>query len=881
MRKKFKILLSTVCAVSLCTASLTACAEDAVPVHKHRLFDREAVAATCSSDGNIAYQECLYCGDFLVNGKEVEHEAVIIPSEPSLHTMEHHEAQTASCLKDGNVDYYGCKVCGSAYEDAAGDKLIADPVIYGTHVLKTVAAGEATCYSKKHIEHYVCEVCHQVVKGEENSEENKSSLNEVYVGRLAEHNFENGVCTNDGCGAKQVTPELNTSVVCDVSAETVTQKTFAARGSWNALKSEAGENSVSAESGTLKIKLGSDAEKASSVRLVNAPAKEDGTAFIGLYKFEFDLKATKYNEADSAKTLRIGLSLRSSAGEGNGNFVNYATSLRQVANAETHHIEFLVETAEAGQLLQIELTNEAAANTEKEIEISGISYTFYPEAARTFVNRLEGSMPYSLPQAMNYSVDRINSDSEAPAKIPLGQWRYYQASGSRNNGGKVADNRGTYNGMKITFSGYFGNGTEERLYFRPNVPVGSTIKIKFDISMTMDGAMNMNKPSSQNFTMKAGVKQQVEVPFTVAGSGNSSHIRFQLAVDGVNRAKFPDDGSVTFEISNLVYEIIELGEVHTMGAKVEAKAATCAEAGNKEYYYCSDCDKYFADVNGTTDISDNWSIPALGHTMAYFAAVAEDTCYQKSHPEYYYCSQCKSYFSDEAGENNLESIEFGEKLAHNYVDGVCANEGCGAKKATDIGFSIAEGGAGTNGNNVKDALIGNPGTWAVQYSGTAEITPSEDNSALAVGVSGNTFIRFIPATDGNAFVGAYRVSFDFVVSGTGTVNYTVGYSIQNKSGTLAGDTSANGEELKEFEAGKTYRFTAYIETLNEGEFFQFTVRNVTQKFTLSNFVLEYEPEAAKTGAYVVERIAFAQQIESSADGESEVVLPENKSEYAE
>ena len=96
------------------------------------------------------------------------------------------------------------------------------------------------------------------------------------------------------------------------------------------------------------------------------------------------------------------------------------------------------------------------------------------------------------------------------------------------------------------------------------------------------------------------------------------------------------------------------------------------------------------------------------------------------------------------------------------------------------------------------------------------------------------------------------------------------------STTLAGDTAANGEMSVDFEAGKTYRFTAYIETLNEGEFFQFTVRNITQKFTLSNFVLEYEPEAAKTGAYAVERIAFAQTAENPPVENNEAMLPETK-----
>ena len=384
----------------------------------------------------------------------------------------------------------------------------------------------------------------------------------------------------------------------------------------------------------------------------------------------------------------------------------------------------------------------------------------------------------------------------------------------------------------------------------------------------MDGVVKVKTAASQTHNLKAGIIQKVSISYTVT---SSNYIKLELGVNDVSGAKFPDNGSVTFDINNVVCKVEELGIVHTMGPRVEAKAATCTEAGNAEYYYCSDCKKYFADEAGTTDITNSWSIPALGHAMTHFDAVTQSTCYQKSHPEYYHCGNCKLFYSDEEGNTELENIEFGEKLQHNYVDGVCSNAGCGAKKVTDVGFSIAEGAVGTVGNTVKDTLIKNPGTWAVQYSDrNAAITVSEDKTTLTAD------IRFIPATEGNAFVGAYRVSFDFVVTGTGSVTYTVGYSVQNMSTTLAGDTAANGEMSVDFEAGKTYRFTAYIETLNEGEFFQFTVRNITQKFTLSNFVLEYEPEAAKTSAYAVERIAFAQTAENPPVENNEAMLPETK-----
>ena len=52
---------------------------------------------------------------------------------------------------------------------------------------------------------------------------------------------------------------------------------------------------------------------------------------------------------------------------------------------------------------------------------------------------------------------------------------------------------------------------------------------------------------------------------------------------------------------------------HTMEAH-KAVAATCLTEGNNAYWYCSVCEKYFADEAGDTEIAqDSWIVPALGH----------------------------------------------------------------------------------------------------------------------------------------------------------------------------------------------------------------------------------------------------------------------------
>ena len=83
---------------------------------------------------------------------------------------------------------------------------------------------------------------------------------------------------------------------------------------------------------------------------------------------------------------------------------------------------------------------------------------------------------------------------------------------------------------------------------------------------------------------------------------------------------------------------------------VPAKSATCMDNGNKAYYVCSDCGKWFEDSLGTVEITDKSSvvIHATGHTPA--SAVTENevaaTCeVDGSYDEVVYCSVCHAEIS--------------------------------------------------------------------------------------------------------------------------------------------------------------------------------------------------------------------------------------------
>ena len=62
------------------------------------------------------------------------------------------------------------------------------------------------------------------------------------------------------------------------------------------------------------------------------------------------------------------------------------------------------------------------------------------------------------------------------------------------------------------------------------------------------------------------------------------------------------------------YEIAPaLGHTHTL-TKVEAKAPTCTEDGNKAYYVCSGCGKLYEDATGSAEITTDETVDkATGH----------------------------------------------------------------------------------------------------------------------------------------------------------------------------------------------------------------------------------------------------------------------------
>ena len=102
--------------------------------------------------------------------------------------------------------------------------------------------------------------------------------------------------------------------------------------------------------------------------------------------------------------------------------------------------------------------------------------------------------------------------------------------------------------------------------------------------------------------------------------------------------------------------------------KVEAKAATCTEPGNIEYWYCEGCSKYFKDENATEEITlEEAIIKATGHTEE-LVGVKEATCTEDGYTGDKICTVCNAV---------LEKGTVIPATGHHYVNGTCTV--CGEK----------------------------------------------------------------------------------------------------------------------------------------------------------------------------------------------------------
>lgn len=205
--------------------------------------------------------------------------------------------------------------------------------------------------------------------------------------------------------------------------------------------------------------------------------------------------------------------------------------------------------------------------------------------------------------------------------------------------------------------------------------------------------------------------------------------------------------------------------------KVQAKPATCESEGNIEYYQCESCKKLFRDEEGLEEITvEDIVTKATEHSLRHVAAKAP-TCAERGNVEYFYCGICNKKFSDASGKQQISEVEV-NPLEHKYkvvtkkatlsadggVTNVCVY--CGRRIAVSTYYKIS------TVKLSKDAYqytgkVQAPKVTVVDSRGN-KISPSNYTVSYAKKKSKN--------------IGKYKVSVKFkgkIYSGNKTLYYTI------------------------------------------------------------------------------------------------------------
>ena len=110
---------------------------------------------------------------------------------------------------------------------------------------------------------------------------------------------------------------------------------------------------------------------------------------------------------------------------------------------------------------------------------------------------------------------------------------------------------------------------------------------------------------------------------------------------------------------------------HAPATHVEAKAPTCYENGNIEYWYCEACGQAWLDADCTQNTNLLAVVLPMAHAEAkHFAAVAP-TCTENGNIEYWLCEACGQAWLDADCTQNTNVLAVVLPAAHNFADGKC------------------------------------------------------------------------------------------------------------------------------------------------------------------------------------------------------------------
>ena len=551
------------------------------------------------------------------------------------HKLTKTNAKAATCTEPGNSAYWSCSNCGKFFSDEAGNNEITENswVIPATHTLVKTDAKAATCTKDGNTTYWHCSVCNKYFSDENGTTE--ITLDDTVVKAhhtMTKTDAKEPTCTTEGnnayytcstCG--KIFKDENGTQETSVEAEKLvaTGHSLTKTDAEAATCTEDGNNEYYTCSACGKIFKDADGKIATTV-------KAEKIAATGHKMTKTDAKAATCTE------------------DGSNEYYS-CSACGKVFKDSDGKTETTVEAE------KIAATGHTMTKTDAKdatcTEDGNIAY-WYCSVCNKYFSDENGTTEIALDNTVVKAHHTMTkTDAKEPTCTAEGNNAYYTCSVC----GKVfKDEAGT----------------------QPTTVEAETLKKKAH-TPAVDAAVaatcektGLTEGSHCSICNEVLVAQKVvdKIPHTLTKTDAKAAT---CTEDGNNEyytcsacGKVFKDSDGKTETSVEAEKIAATG--HTM-TKTDAKDATCTEDGNIAYWYCSVCNKYFSDENGTTEIALDNTVVKAHHTMTKTDA-KEPTCTAEGNNAYYTCSVCGKVFKDEAG-TQLTTVEAEtlKKKAHTPV----------------------------------------------------------------------------------------------------------------------------------------------------------------------------------------------------------------------
>ena len=699
----------------------------------HTLKEHAAKDATCTENGNKVYWECDVCHKKFsaqTGGTEYTTEdQYVLKANGHTFTTKHEEAKDATCTEEGNHEYWECDVCHKKFSAKTDGTEYTDDshIIPATgHTLQEQPAKAPDCLNPGNDAYWQCEKCHKFFgHATDTSPESTPIEEDSWVKEATGHNGElklkdggaatskdhlvhTMVCDNPNCPGEEQNCEMESQTTresCDVEG-TVTYTCPVCHFSYSETLA-AGEHSWDLSRGEVK----------------KAPTC---TA-----KGETEYTCTVCGEKQTRETDMIDHSLTkheahaaTCTAKGNDEYWE-CTSCHQffdsaddtspdsptiekdswvtdmIAHSLTEHAESAATCTETGnhKYWECSACHKKFKDNGGAEEYSGDSYII-PAKGHTFTtNHVEAKDP-TCTEAGNYEYwvcdvcHKKFSAKEGGTEYPNNSYvRDMIAHTLTKHEAKDATCTETGNdeywectschkkftaqtgGTEITDESYVRGKvahslTKHEAHAATCTETGNNEYWECDNCGKFFGHATDTAPDSKSIEENSWVTDMTAHTLTkheakaatCTEAGNNEYWECDNCHKFFGHATDTAPDSKPIEENSWVTDMT----AHTL-TKHEAKAATCTEAGNNEYWECDVCHKKFtAQTNGTEITDDSYIIQASGHSLTKHEAHAA-TCTAEGNSEYWECSKCHKYFNSETDPDSHVVTEGSwtlDKLAH-------------------------------------------------------------------------------------------------------------------------------------------------------------------------------------------------------------------------